>query len=550
MKNKRPDPMIEALQQGIPYTIQMADGGNFASMRAAVKHGQILTFSPVKEAAALQIGDIVMVNWRSGTPIMHLIGDIRDGQFLIINSLGKENGWVTVDAIFGYVIKTIEPERHLSVSAMLDRLELAYHQCIERTKSPEDAGARLLSIVADLRWYSKQISSAHWQQLPRLNLWSFEQHLWHLMKGAQEAAAHGTVETVHRLLNDGKEHVGAVAAISALWDVKANAFVINKDNTRASVTIRNFNMALDFVPLLNLRNLCVGPDAQPVTIDQQREDLKAPNQEPALDRWVAEEIGNPWTLLGQSFGYHTIPERYLAWMEVHPRWRRLGLGVQLLQRVIERAKAVGAEHLLINVREGEQYQAGHAFLQRQGFSAKSDVWLMHASAEQAVATVQLPTGYKIRRYSEVQDLDILWQVCYQSYGDQWGHGENSRINRAKPPETTVIAWLTDVAPNGENIFLLFDQKDCVAGICRGFTGKQTGDALSTGIIDAPGVVPAYRHLALQRPLLLTVMQWLRAQRQGAIELSSLGDTLDTIALYEEMGFVIKQHWVAYHLDII
>ena len=549
MKNKRPDPLIEALQQGIPYTIQMADGGNFASMRAAVKHGQILTFSPVRDAATLQIGDIVMVNWRGGNPIMHLIGDIHDDQFLIINSLGKENGWVTADAIFGYVTQTVEPGPHSSLPTMLDNLEIAYGECIKRANLSETASTRLLSIVADLRWYAAQINQTHWHQLPRLNLWSFEQHIWHLMKNAQQAAKHGADEAVWGILHDGKEHVGAVAAIHALLDAKENAFVINKGKTHAAVTIRNFDMERDFVPLLNLRNRCAGPNAEPVTIDQQREELNAPNQLPALDRWVAEEIENPWVLLGQSFGYHTIPERYLAWLEVHPDWRRLGLGSQFLQRVLNRARTLGAEHILINVLDDEEHQAGRTFLQQQGFSPKSDVWFMRAPADLETSEPQLPEGYKIRTFAEVQDIVILWQVCYQSYGDQWGHGENSRINRAKPPETTVIKWLTESAPNGENIFLIFDEVDNVAGICRGFVGEQSVAAMPTGFIDAPGIVPAYRHKALQRPLLQMVIRWLRAQGQGPLDLSSFGDSRDTVALYEEIGFVLEHHLIAYHLDI-
>lgn len=46
-KRKRPDPLVEALKNKRPYIATFADGGNFASMRAAIKHGEILTFSPV-----------------------------------------------------------------------------------------------------------------------------------------------------------------------------------------------------------------------------------------------------------------------------------------------------------------------------------------------------------------------------------------------------------------------------------------------------------------------------------------------------------------------
>lgn len=548
-KQKRPDPLIEALKQGIPYSIKIADGGDLASMRAAVKHGQTLTFSPVGEPATIQIGEIVIVNWRGGTPIMHLVGAIRDNQFLIINSLGKENGWVTADAILGHVTQTIEPLACPTIPEMLDQLESAYHALIVQTSVSVEEAARVLAVAADLRWYAAVIKPTQWSQLPRLNQWSFAQHLWHLTKEAQQWAKENRLSAVDALLNHGKKHVGQVATIATLLAAANDAIILADGKNQTSVTIRNVNMVTDLVPLVNLRNLCAGAGTEPITLAQQQEKLREPNQHPATDHWVAEETGDSWTLLGQSFGYHTIPERYLAWLEVHPDGRRLGIGSELLKRVIERAKALGADHILINADQDEKNRAAHAFLQAHGFQAKSDVWFMRAPADLAVATPQWPAGYSVRSFNEVQDFAILWQVCFQSYGEQWGHGENSRINRALPPEITMIDWLSAAAPQGENIFLAFDEADNVVGICRGFVGEQKSDRMPTGLIDAPGVVPAYRHVVLQRPLLLTVMQWLRAQGQGALLLSSFGDSAATIQLYDDIGFVPEQHLITYHLDI-
>ena len=505
-KQKRPDPLIEALKQGIPYTITMFGGGDLASMRKAVKHGQTLTFSPVTDPAAVQVGNIVLVKWRGGNTMMHLVGEISDDRFLIVNSLGTENGWVTVDAILGYVTQTIDPDPRPTVPQMLDELEAAYRAVIERTNPAAEDRARLLTVADDLRWYTVAIEPEQWTKLPRLNLWSFEERLWQLLRKAQQAAQHGAADAVRTLLNHGKEQVGQVATIFKVLNAANEAIEVTNGNKRTRVTIRNVNMDDDLVPLVNLRNLCAGTGAAPITIAQQQEKFHEPNQHPTTDHWVVEETGDSWTLLGQSFGYHTVPERYLAWLEVHPDWRRHGLGSKLLAKVIERAKTVGADHILINADSNEKQSAAHAFLQHHGFLAKADNWFLHAPADLEVAPPTLPAGYSIRTFAEVQDLAILWQVCYQSYGDQWGHGENSRINREKPAETTVIDWVTAAAPKGENIFLLFDEADNVAGVCRGFVGKQAAAAMPTGVIDAPGVVLKYRHLDLQRPLLLAVMQ--------------------------------------------
>jgi len=65
--------------------------------------------SPVTDPRELQIRDIVLVKWHKGH-MMHLIQEIRGNQFLIANSAGKINGWVSGNDIIGRVTKIIDPE--------------------------------------------------------------------------------------------------------------------------------------------------------------------------------------------------------------------------------------------------------------------------------------------------------------------------------------------------------------------------------------------------------------------------------------------------------
>ena len=210
-QRKSPDPLIEALQNGRSYTIQIADGGNLASMRAVLKHGQSLTFSPVANYDQVHVNDIVIVKWRGGGHIMHLVGDKQDEQFLIINSLGKENGWTHGSNILGRVTEMVEPDPQPAVPEMLAQLAAAYESIIAGMKVASDEAERLRSVVADMRWYADLIGAEQWQQLPSLNEWSFSQHLWHLMKEAKRVAELPTAAAIHRLIHHGKEHVGLIA---------------------------------------------------------------------------------------------------------------------------------------------------------------------------------------------------------------------------------------------------------------------------------------------------------------------------------------------------
>ena len=174
--SKPKDPLLVALKEGKSYTWTTADGGDFASMRKAIKRGQTITMSPVTTPDEVQVGDIVMVKWHAGH-LFHMVGEIQGDQFLIVNSLGKVNGWVPGKDILGRVTNIIEPEPRPGAPVMLEQLREAYRALIQREQPGEEDAQRLLTVVDDLRWYADRIGSERWHRLPRSNKWSFEQRL-------------------------------------------------------------------------------------------------------------------------------------------------------------------------------------------------------------------------------------------------------------------------------------------------------------------------------------------------------------------------------------
>ncbi len=208
--------MIDAMKAGRTYTWTEPDGGDLASMREAVKHGQTLTMTPVTDIGEIQVRDLVLVKWHQ-SHIFHIVAEIKDDQFLIVNSLGKVNGWVNGKDILGRVTSIIEPEPRPGVVQMLDQLDAAYHSLIlAEQPSPEDA-QRLSAIVDDLRWYADRIGAGRWNRMPRSNKWSFEQNLWHLMKQARDAAA-PVPDRIRYFIDCGKACVGLASEIFALFE--------------------------------------------------------------------------------------------------------------------------------------------------------------------------------------------------------------------------------------------------------------------------------------------------------------------------------------------
>ncbi|WP_339683991.1 S24 family peptidase [Gimesia maris] len=93
---------IEQLQAG--ETVSFRPRGN--SMKGKIDSGQLCTVAPVAEDE-LQKGDIVLCKV-NGSQYLHLIKAIQGKRFQIGNNIGRINGWITFQSIYGKLIQ-VEP---------------------------------------------------------------------------------------------------------------------------------------------------------------------------------------------------------------------------------------------------------------------------------------------------------------------------------------------------------------------------------------------------------------------------------------------------------
>ena len=214
--SKYKNPLLEALKEGQSYTWTEPDGGDLASMRAAIKHGQTLTMSPIANPGEIQVGDLVLVKWHQGY-ILHMVGEIKRDQYLIVNSVGKVNGWIGSKDILGRITNIVEPEPRPSVPIMLEQLDTAYHNLISLEHAGDKEVQRFSTIVDDLRWYVDRIGTERWSSMPRLNKWIFEQNLWRLTRQAKNAIA-PVPNRIQYFIDCGKQCVGSASEIFALFE--------------------------------------------------------------------------------------------------------------------------------------------------------------------------------------------------------------------------------------------------------------------------------------------------------------------------------------------
>lgn len=238
---------------------------------------------------------------------------------------------------------------------------------------------------------------------------------------------------------------------------------------------------------------------------------------------------------------------------VHPFWRCRGLGSALLAHTLARARQYGATQVTCG--RWETAQPAHHFLVHHGFEPAGHNRFFHAPPDVLLPEPIWPDGYRVRTFAEVQDLSLLAEVCNRCYHDMWGHAENVP---GAVDETRLAEGMRNSLEhyNPASIFIAFAPDGDVAGVCFdrifGYENYDPNIGRPKKVVDSPGVVPAHRHLGLQRPLTLTTMRWLRAHGgPGAMALWTYGDQEAAVAIYQDLDFVLEpnSHLIEYRLEL-
>ncbi len=295
------------------------------------------------------------------------------------------------------------------------------------------------------------------------------------------------------------------------------------------------------MPLVHLlTNIeAVDHDGEDTSQASQRAWMNGPNHNPEQDRLVVESPKQAGELIGYAAVYAPIPERAAAYVAVHPDWRRRGLGSQLLARILERSKELRKQHASIYA--NAHNAAANAFLLRHHFRCVGSSWLLHAPVGIDIPEPQFPDGYTVRPFAEIQNVAVMVEAQNRSYGDLWGHGENTA---GGIPLERIAGSLQRRDP--DSIFIVFAPDGQVAGfveVQRG-QGRDGGDYLN-----GPGVVPEHRNAGLHRPLMLTALRWARQSGMRPMTLELYGEDPRVVTQYCELGFVMDEHYLAYRRDL-
>ena len=281
-------------------------------------------------------------------------------------------------------------------------------------------------------------------------------------------------------------------------------------------------------------------DGEDASEEYLQNSLTWPNYHPGQDVWVAESEGK---LIGYGVALEQGSQRCTIYVVVHPTHRRKGLGEQLLELTLNRARELGAKDILVNA--NEHNHGANLFLTHHNFRQVGSSGALKLNAEVENLSVKFPEGFDLKTYSKVNDPLILLQALNECYLGMWNHGYNDNPTEEERKSPRFLQYY-----DADDIFLLFDENDSIFGFCSlRPQGKQEANGELSDLLDGPGIIQEYREQGYQRQMVLAGIQHLRKKGVRPIVLEFWGDNENALNIYRSLGFEMVNRFIAYHKEL-
>jgi len=315
-------------------------------------------------------------------------------------------------------------------------------------------------------------------------------------------------------------------------------------NNMTNFSIRHYNPLLDLSALSRMLTEIesMDRDGEDTSEEYLLASLEWPNYRPNQDVWIAEWDGQ---LVGYGVALEQPSQKSTLYVAVHPSQRRKKLGSQLLELILARARELDSKSVIVYA--NDHNQASNLFLTHHGLAAVGSSGAMRMTANTADPNFEFPAGFKLKKYSDVKEPRILLSALNDCYLDMWGHQHNDQRTEEELRSPRFLKYYA-----ADDILLLFDPQNIVCGICSlKPEGKKDGDGSVTDLLDAPGIVKAYREQGYQRQLVLAGIQHLRKKDSHGhpITLEFWGEIESALNIYRELGFEMLNHYITYHKEI-
>jgi mycothiol synthase len=233
---------------------------------------------------------------------------------------------------------------------------------------------------------------------------------------------------------------------------------------------------------------------------------------------------------------------------VHPKFRRNGIGRELLTRMIASARSLHTERhpampLVVCTMVESRLTGLLALVESFGFSADRHFHEMEVALGESLAQVPIPSGYEIVPFSPARDEEVR-QVCNAAFATHWGSSERS-------PEEWAASFTNSKRFVPEYSFLALADGAVVGFVlARHYPVVEELTGVRELWIGDVGTLAEHRGRGVASALL----SWTLAQGRAA-GYDRAGLSVDTanstgaLGVYERAGFKLTRTWIDYGLPV-
>jgi len=249
----------------------------------------------------------------------------------------------------------------------------------------------------------------------------------------------------------------------------------------------------------------------------------------ATDAWVV--VDDAGTIVAYAHAMRDGPDVVDSWGIVHPAHRGQGLGLDLLDRIEERAgqllAGVPDAKFRQSVNAGDR--AAAAMLQARGLRQVRHFWHMGLDLEGPVHTGGTPDGIEITGVDPHQDLPAMHAVLIEAFADDWGYHpqpfDDWADDYAGSPTYDPTLWL-----------LARDGAEPVAALVAQVYGDR-------GWISEIGVLKSHRGRGIADAMLRRSFATFAERGFGRVMLNvDAENPTGATTLYERVGMRIIKRW--------